>query len=99
MNMTGLTLIFVETKRMADMLEGFLHQNRIPATSIHGDRSQREREYAIETFKNGKTPVMVATAVAARGLDIPNVTHVALEKDFDSRYGGSGRGGRGGRYG
>ena len=61
MTTVGLTLIFVETKRMADLLEGFLSQNRIPATSIHGDRSQREREYAIETFKNGKTPVMVAT--------------------------------------
>ena len=61
MTTVGLTLIFVETKRMADMLEGFLSQNRIPSTSIHGDRSQREREYAIETFKNGKTPVMVAT--------------------------------------
>jgi len=71
MTISGLTLIFVETKRMADMLEQFLQQNRIAATSIHGDRSQREREYAIETFKNGRTPVMVATAVAARGLDTP----------------------------
>lgn len=155
--LNGLTLIFVETKRMADMLEDFLHQNRIAATSIHGDRSQREREYALETFKNGKTPVMVATAVAARGLDIPNVgqvinydlpsdiddyvhrigrtgragntgtatsffnrgnknivkqlldilkeanqevpgwlEQVSLEREFDSRYGGGGRGGRGG---
>jgi ATP-dependent RNA helicase DDX3X len=59
MTITGLTLIFVETKRMADMLDGFLTQNRIPSTSIHGDRTQREREYAIETFKSGKTPVMV----------------------------------------
>lgn len=84
--LTGLTLIFVETKRMADMLEGFLHQNKIPATSIHGDRSQREREYALETFKSAKTPVMVATAVAARGLDIPNVSHVInydLPSDID----------------
>lgn len=84
--LNGLTLIFVETKRMADMLEDFLHQNRIAATSIHGDRSQREREYALETFKNGKTPVMVATAVAARGLDIPNVGQVInydLPSDID----------------
>lgn len=84
--LNGLTLIFVETKRMADMLEDFLHQNRIPATSIHGDRSQREREYALETFKTAKTPVMVATAVAARGLDIPNVGQVInydLPSDID----------------
>ena len=80
----GLTLIFVETKRMADMLEGFLQQNQIGATSIHGDRTQREREHAIETFKSGRTPVMVATAVAARGLDIPNVTHV-VNYDLDRK--------------
>jgi len=102
MNVAGLTLIFVETKRMADLLEGFLHQNNIPATSIHGDRSQREREYAIETFKNGKTPVMVATAVAARGLDIPNVNHVVnydLPSDCDDYVHRIGRTGRAGNTG
>ena len=45
-------------------------------TSIHGDRSQREREEALRRFKTGQTPIIVATAVAARGLDIPNVKHV-----------------------
>lgn len=72
----GLTLIFVETKRMADQLCDFLHGNQMHATSIHGDRTQREREMALQTFRSGKTPILVATAVAARGLDIPNVTHV-----------------------
>ncbi|GAA95675.1 uncharacterized protein L969DRAFT_45146 [Mixia osmundae IAM 14324] len=98
----GLTLIFVETKRMADMLEGFLRQNQIEATSIHGDRSQREREYALETFRTGRTPVMVATAVAARGLDIPNVTHVVsydLPSDIDDYVHRIGRTGRAGNTG
>ncbi|KAM0755535.1 DEAD-domain-containing protein [Meredithblackwellia eburnea MCA 4105] len=98
----GLTLIFVETKRMADMLEGFLHSNQFAATSIHGDRTQREREYAIETFKTARTPIMVATAVAARGLDIPNVTHVInydLPSDIDDYVHRIGRTGRAGNTG
>ncbi|GAA6006513.1 hypothetical protein JCM10207_004958 [Rhodosporidiobolus poonsookiae] len=98
----GLTLIFVETKRMADLLEGFLAQNNFAATSIHGDRTQREREYALETFRSGRTPVMVATAVAARGLDIPNVTHVVnydLPSDIDDYVHRIGRTGRAGNTG
>ncbi|KAM0793338.1 DEAD-box ATP-dependent RNA helicase [Microbotryomycetes sp. NB124-2] len=98
----GLTLIFVETKRMADLLEGFLSQANLPTTSIHGDRSQREREYALETFRTGRTPIMVATAVAARGLDIPNVTHVVnydLPSDIDDYVHRIGRTGRAGNTG
>ncbi|KDE09770.1 ATP-dependent RNA helicase DED1 [Microbotryum lychnidis-dioicae p1A1 Lamole] len=98
----GLTLIFVETKRMADLLEGFLAQQGFPSTSIHGDRTQREREYALETFRTGRTPVMVATAVAARGLDIPNVTHVVnydLPTDIDDYVHRIGRTGRAGNTG
>ncbi|KZT27765.1 DEAD-domain-containing protein [Neolentinus lepideus HHB14362 ss-1] len=82
----ALTLVFVETKRMADMLSDFLMANSLPATSIHGDRTQREREMALQTFKTGRTPILVATAVAARGLDIPHVTHVInydLPSDID----------------
>ena len=67
----GLTLIFVETKRMADTLSDYLINQGFPATAIHGDRTQRERERALEFFRNGRCPIMVATAVAARGLDIP----------------------------
>ncbi|KAH9933388.1 P-loop containing nucleoside triphosphate hydrolase protein [Fomitopsis serialis] len=98
----GLTLVFVETKRMADMLSDFLLANHLPATSIHGDRTQREREMALQTFRTGRTPVLVATAVAARGLDIPNVTHVVnydLPSDIDDYVHRIGRTGRAGNTG
>ncbi|PWN48255.1 DEAD-domain-containing protein [Violaceomyces palustris] len=98
----GLTLIFVETKRMADMLSDFLLRSNIGATSIHGDRTQRERERALELFRTGRTPIMVATAVAARGLDIPNVTHVVnydLPSDVDDYVHRIGRTGRAGNTG
>lgn len=94
----NLTLVFVETKRSADMLCDFLQHNQFPATSIHGDRTQREREMALASFRSGRTPVLVATAVAARGLDIPNVTHVVnydLPSDIDDYVHRIGRTGRG----
>ncbi|KAG1446855.1 hypothetical protein G6F56_009444 [Rhizopus delemar] len=99
---TGLSLIFVETKRMADALSDFLLDHNFPATSIHGDRTQRERERALESFKTGRTPVMVATAVAARGLDIANVSHVIsydLPTDIDDYVHRIGRTGRAGNTG
>ena len=71
-----LTLVFTATKRNADHLEDTLCRLGFPATSIHGDRSQRERMEALASFKSGRTPVMVATDVAARGLDINNVMYV-----------------------
>lgn len=74
-----LTLVFVETKKAADQLEIFLIYNGFPATSIHGDRSQGEREEALLNFRSGRTPIMVATAVAGRGLDIPNVCGVLCD--------------------
>lgn len=98
----GLTLIFVETKRMADSLSDFLINQQFPATSIHGDRTQRERERALEMFRNGRCPILVATAVAARGLDIPNVTHVVnydLPTDIDDYVHRIGRTGRAGNTG
>jgi ATP-dependent RNA helicase DDX3X len=98
----GLTLVFVETKRMADMLSDFLMSHHLPATSIHGDRTQREREMALQTFRTGRTPILVATAVAARGLDIPNVTHVInydLPSDIDDYVHRIGRTGRAGNTG
>ncbi|KAL8971989.1 MAG: hypothetical protein Q9183_000789 [Haloplaca sp. 2 TL-2023] len=98
----GLSLIFVETKRMADSLSDFLINQRFPATSIHGDRTQRERERALEMFRNGRCPILVATAVAARGLDIPNVTHVVnydLPTDIDDYVHRIGRTGRAGNTG
>ncbi|KAH8763944.1 ATP-dependent RNA helicase ded1 [Hyaloscypha sp. PMI_1271] len=98
----GLTLIFVETKRMADSLSDFLINQNFPATSIHGDRTQRERERALEMFRNGRCPILVATAVAARGLDIPNVLHVVnydLPTDIDDYVHRIGRTGRAGNTG
>lgn len=98
----GLTLIFVETKRMADTLSEFLINQNFPATSIHGDRTQRERERALEMFRNGRCPILVATAVAARGLDIPHVLHVVnydLPTDIDDYVHRIGRTGRAGNTG
>lgn len=71
-------------------------------TSIHGDRSQREREDALASFKSGRTPILVATAVAARGLDIPNVKHVInfdLPTDVEEYVHRIGRTGRVGNLG
>ena len=98
----GLTLIFVETKRMADTLSDFLINQSFPATAIHGDRTQRERERALEFFRNGRCPILVATAVAARGLDIPHVMHVInydLPTDIDDYVHRIGRTGRAGNTG
>merc|ERR1712013_413065 len=67
------TLVFVETKRQADFLCLNLCEEGFPATSIHGDRLQSEREQALEDFKTGRMPILVATAVAARGLYIRRI--------------------------
>lgn len=98
----SLTLVFVETKRGADALENWLYKNGFPATSIHGDRTQQEREYALRSFKSGATPILVATDVAARGLDIPDVAHVInfdLPNDIDDYVHRIGRTGRAGKSG
>jgi len=98
----GLILVFVETKRGADQLEEILYNHHIPAASIHGDKSQREREDALKSFKTGKIPVLVATDVAARGLDIPNVTNVInydLPSNLDDYIHRIGRTGRVGNVG
>ncbi|CUM65009.1 uncharacterized protein PRCAT00002628001 [Priceomyces carsonii] len=101
-NDNGLTIIFTETKRMADNLADFLYDQGFPATAIHGDRSQYEREKALSAFKSGTSPILVATAVAARGLDIPNVAHVVnfdLPSDIDDYVHRIGRTGRAGNIG
>ncbi|CAI4065099.1 hypothetical protein SUVZ_08G2330 [Saccharomyces uvarum] len=98
----GLTLIFVETKRMADQLTDFLIMQNFRATAIHGDRTQSERERALAAFRSGAASLLVATAVAARGLDIPNVTHVInydLPSDVDDYVHRIGRTGRAGNTG
>nr|CAD7423443.1 unnamed protein product [Timema monikensis] len=96
------TLVFVETKRTADFIASYLSENNFPTTSIHGDRLQREREEALADFKSGRRGVLVATAVAARGLDIKNVAHVVnfdLPKSIDEYVHRIGRTGRVGNRG
>jgi ATP-dependent RNA helicase DDX3X len=98
----GLTLVFVETKKRADDLEYTLRRERFPATSIHGDRTQWEREEALKQFKSGDLPILVATDVAARGLDISNVNHVInydLPNSIDDYVHRIGRTGRAGNVG
>uniref|UniRef100_A0A8D2DWT1 RNA helicase n=1 Tax=Sciurus vulgaris TaxID=55149 RepID=A0A8D2DWT1_SCIVU len=105
LNATGkdsLTLVFVETKKGADSLENFLYLEGYACTSIHGDRSQRDREEALHQFRSGKSPILVATAVAARGLDISNVKHVInfdLPSDIEEYVHRIGRTGRVGNLG
>ncbi|XP_078353915.1 uncharacterized protein LOC144638600 isoform X2 [Oculina patagonica] len=100
---TDRTLIFVELKRVADFLACLLSQNNFPTTSISGDRTQQEREAALRDFRSGRAPVLVATSVAARGLDIPDVKHVInfdLPQDIEEyvhRIGRTGRIGNKGR--
>ena len=99
----GLTLVFVDTKAEADRLHYTLMSRfNIPATSIHGDRSQREREYALAEFQSGRARVLVATDVASRGLDISDVAHVInydAPKEIDSYVHRVGRTGRAGNKG
>ncbi|KAJ8070368.1 hypothetical protein OCU04_000746 [Sclerotinia nivalis] len=70
------TIIFVNTKRAADEIDDYLFNNDLPCTSIHSDRTQREREDSIRAFRNGKMPILIATGVSARGLDVHNIMHV-----------------------
>lgn len=98
----SLTLVFVETKKGADSLEDFLYREGYGCTSIHGDRSQRDREEALQQFRSGRCPILVATAVAARGLDISNVKHVInfdLPSDIEEYVHRIGRTGRVGNLG
>lgn len=97
------TLIFVERKADADFLATFMSATRHSSTSIHGDRLQSQRELALREFKQGTRKVLIATSVAARGLDIPNVQHVInydMPKSIDEyvhRIGRTGRVGNKGR--
>ncbi|XP_051766728.1 probable ATP-dependent RNA helicase DDX4 isoform X5 [Ctenopharyngodon idella] len=99
---TERTMVFVETKRSADFIATFLCQEKISTTSIHGDREQREREKALSDFRTGQCPVLVATSVAARGLDIEHVQHVVnfdLPNNIDEYVHRIGRTGRCGNIG
>jgi len=98
----GLTLIFVATRRDADRIEHILCEEGVNARSIHGDRTQWEREAALNDFRTGTCPVLVATDVAARGLDIPSVMWVInydLPNQIDAYVHRIGRTGRCGNRG
>lgn len=95
-------MIFVRTKRGADDLTGRLLDAGFQAGAIHGDKPQRARQIAVREFKNYQTDILVATDVAARGIDIPDVTHVinydepATYDDYVHRIGRTGRAGKAG---
>lgn len=99
---SSVVLIFVETKKEANAVEVHLQQNGFPVGSIHGDKRQQERMDALRAFQEGSIPILVATDVAARGLDIPNVRLVinySMPKDIDSYVHRIGRTGRAGHAG
>jgi ATP-dependent RNA helicase RhlE len=96
------TLVFVRTKRGADRLVQKLARHDVRAVAMHGDMSQNARERALARFESGKVETLVATDVAARGLDLDDVTHVINfdppeeDKGYVHRTGRTGRAGRSG---
>lgn len=96
-------LVFTRTKRGADRVANILDKWDLKTNRIHGDRSQSQREAALRSFKQGKTNVLVATDVAARGIDIDSVSHVInydvpeAPEDYVHRIGRTGRAGNAGR--
>ncbi len=98
----GLALVFVRTRRGADRLVKKLAFHQIDAVGLHGDLSQGQRERALRRFESGQASTLVATDVAARGLDLVDITHVinfdppAEHSGYVHRVGRTGRAGRGG---
>ena len=98
----GLALVFVRTKAGADRLVEKLRRHDVDALAIHGDKAQAQRERALERFDSGKVRTLVATDLAARGLDIDDVTHVINfdppeeASSYTHRVGRTGRAGRAG---
>ena len=96
------TLVFVRTKRGADRLVQKLARHGVRAAAMHGDMSQKARQRALSEFETGKVATLVATDVAARGLDLDDVTHVVNfdppeeDKGYVHRTGRTGRAGRSG---
>jgi len=90
-------LVFIKTKHGADRVVRQLHRSSIPAKAIHSNKSQKDRERALDSFKKGETRVLVATDIAARGLDIDDVSHVVNfdmpneVKNYVHRIGRTGR--------
>ena len=98
----GLALVFVRTKRGADRLAKRLSQRDVSAAAMHGDMPQGRRERTLERFRSGRVPTLVATELAARGLDLVEITSVinydppADDTSYVHRVGRTGRAGRGG---
>jgi superfamily II DNA/RNA helicase len=96
----GLTIVFCRTRRSCDQVTTQLAERGFAAAAVHGDLGQSQRERALRAFRNGKVDVLVATDVAARGLDVDDVTHVVNnecpedEKAYLHRIGRTGRAGR-----
>ncbi|CAM0142785.1 ATP-dependent RNA helicase dbp2 [Umbelopsis sp. WA50703] len=94
------TLIFTGTKRTADDITRFLRQDGFPALAIHGDKAQSERDWVLSEFRSSRSPIMVATDVASRGLDVKDVKYVinydfpTNVEDYVHRVGRTGRGGK-----
>ncbi|KAH8994814.1 P-loop containing nucleoside triphosphate hydrolase protein [Lactarius akahatsu] len=92
-------LIFVGTKRVADEITKYLRQDGWPALAIHGDKEQRERDWVLGEFKAGHSPILIATDVASRGLDVKDVGYVINYdfpnncEDYIHRIGRTGRAG------
>ena len=72
----GRTLVFTRTKHGADKVVKYLEENGMPAAAIHGNKSQPQRERALADFRSGNTRVLIATDIAARGIDVDGVSHV-----------------------
>src|SRR6202012_6251539 len=98
----GLAIVFCQTKRAADQVVTALSDRGFAAAAVHGDLGQGQRERALRAFRSGKIDVLVATDVAARGIDVDDVTHVINyecpddEKTYLHRIGRTGRAARGG---
>jgi len=98
----GLTLVFVRTKRGADRLVKRLAKQNVHAVAMHGDKSQSQREKALARFESGRVDTLVATDVAARGIDVRGITHVinydapAAREDYIHRVGRTARAGASG---
>jgi superfamily II DNA/RNA helicase len=96
----GLTIVFCRTRRACDQVTVALTERGFAAAAVHGDLGQSQRERALRAFRTGKIDVLVATDVAARGLDVDDVTHVVNnecpedEKAYLHRIGRTGRAGR-----
>jgi superfamily II DNA/RNA helicase len=96
----GLTIVFCRTRRACDHVTSALLERGFAAAAVHGDLGQGQRERALRAFRSGKIDVLVATDVAARGLDVDDVTHVVNnecpedEKAYLHRTGRTGRAGR-----